>query len=127
MQDGKIVVDLADCRIHADVVRDGRELTIFVAGTAYRLDIEASQEVSDEEPGGRLTAPMPGNVIDVLVKPGDLVEPGRPLMIIEAMKMEHTIQAPSAGRVREIHFAPGDQVMEGDALLAFDTDEEASL
>ena len=67
-------------------------------------------------PGADLSAPMPGSVTQVLVRAGDAVTPGQPLVIIEAMKMEHVIRAPRVGRVHAVHIRPGDQV-EGGATL----------
>ena len=67
--------------------------------------------------GGRLTAPMPGKVVSIAVKVGDVVHKGQPLAVMEAMKMEHTIAAPADGRVLEVLFAPGEQVAEGAELL----------
>jgi acetyl-CoA carboxylase biotin carboxylase subunit len=64
-----------------------------------------------------LTAPMPGQVISVLVAEGQTVAAGDPLMILEAMKMEHTIRAPHAGIVAAIHYQPGDQVRAAAVLL----------
>ncbi|HEX3478695.1 MAG TPA: biotin carboxylase N-terminal domain-containing protein [Kofleriaceae bacterium] len=74
------------------------------------------------EPGagvvaGGLTAPMPGKVVRVLVTPGQEVAAHAPLVVLEAMKMEHTVRAAAAGIVREVHVAVGDQV-EGDRVLA---------
>jgi len=63
---------------------------------------------------------MPGRVIAQPVQPGERVEKGAPLMILEAMKMECTIHAPAAGRVEAFHFAVGDQVTEGVELLQFE-------
>ena len=67
---------------------------------------------------GSLVAPMPGNIISVLVQAGERVALGAPLMILEAMKMEHTISAPLEGVVERVNFAVGDQVAEGAELLA---------
>jgi len=80
---------------------------------------------ADEEPrqGGHLTAPMSGAIVAVLVKPGDAVLRGAPLLILEAMKMEHTIVAPTAGIVSAIHYRQGDQVPEGADLI--DVEAEA--
>ena len=122
--DGGLVAELDGERVHANVVRSDRELTVFVAGVAHRLQVCEFETIQDEEAGGRLTAPMPGSVIEVLVKEGEAVEPGRALMIIEAMKMEHTIVAPMAGRVARVRFAPGEQVKEGDQLIAFEAEQE---
>ena len=69
---------------------------------------------------GALTAPMPGKVVKVLVAEGEEVAAGAPLVVLEAMKMEHTVRAPEPGVVRAIHVAPGDQV-EADRLLAIVT------
>ena len=64
-----------------------------------------------------LTAPMPGQVIAVLVVEGQPVAAGDPLLILEAMKMEHTIRAPHDGVVAIIHYQPGDQVRAGAVLV----------
>lgn len=74
-----------------------------------------SGEVAAE--GGRLTAPMPGKVVSFAVKAGDQVAKGQALAVMEAMKMEHTIAAPTDGVVQELLYAPGDQVTEGAELL----------
>lgn len=79
-----------------------------------------------ETSSGKLTAPMPGKVIAVHVKPGMLVKVGDPLMVVEAMKMEHAITAPFDGEVFEVNYAQGEQVNEGDQLIIFKP-AEASL
>ena len=73
---------------------------------------------ADEGHGGHLTAPMPGAIVSVLVNVGDTVKKGQPLIIMEAMKMEHTIVAPLDGVVEAIYFAPKEQVKEGAELVA---------
>ena len=60
---------------------------------------------------------MPGKVISFAVKAGDKVGKGQALAVMEAMKMEHTIAAPTDGVVAELLYAPGDQVAEGAELL----------
>ncbi len=67
---------------------------------------------------GKLTAPMPGRVMRLLVEPGAKVRRGEPLMVIEAMKMEHTITAPADGVVAAVRFAAGELVEEGAELIA---------
>ena len=64
-----------------------------------------------------LNAPMPGRIISVIATMGDSVEAGAPLLILEAMKMEHTIRAPHNGIVEKIMFATGDFVSEGEELV----------
>ncbi|MFO1321110.1 MAG: acetyl/propionyl/methylcrotonyl-CoA carboxylase subunit alpha [Burkholderiales bacterium] len=118
--EGRLSADLGGVRQLAEIVRRGAEMTLFTGGRSHRLSLETSDGAGDEEGRGSLTAPMPGSVIEVLVKAGDSVEKGAPLMLIEAMKMEHTISAPTGGVVKEIFFAKGDQVLEGVELLAFE-------
>jgi 3-methylcrotonyl-CoA carboxylase alpha subunit len=72
-----------------------------------------------EAEGGRLTAPMPGKIVQLMVAEGASVEKGTPLLIMEAMKMEHTISAPANGKVEALNYAVGDQVAEGAQLLSF--------
>ena len=60
-----------------------------------------------------MTAPMPGRITQLMVEPGMSVQRGQPLMIIEAMKMEHTVVAPADGIVEAVWFSAGDQVEEG--------------
>jgi len=70
-----------------------------------------------EAAAASLAAPMPGKVIQVLVQTGAKVTKNAPLVILEAMKMEHTIVAPYDGEVKEIYFRAGEQVSEGAELL----------
>jgi len=67
-----------------------------------------------------LMAPMPGKVIALLAAVGASVDKGAPLLLLEAMKMEHTISAPRAGTVKSYRYAAGDQVAEGAELVEFD-------
>jgi 3-methylcrotonyl-CoA carboxylase alpha subunit len=122
---GALVADVGGVRLHASVVRTGHALTVFAGGTSHRLELREFEAVSDEEVGGSLTAPMPGSVISVLVSSGERVDKGQPLMILEAMKMEHTIVAPAGGVVAQVCFARGDQVREGEQLFQFE--KEASV
>jgi 3-methylcrotonyl-CoA carboxylase alpha subunit len=62
---------------------------------------------------------MPGKVIALLATVGQKVDKGAPLLILEAMKMEHTITAPKNGRVRAFRYAAGDQVADGAELVDF--------
>lgn len=72
---------------------------------------------------GAITAPLTGRVVRVNVQPGDEVQQGQVLLVIEAMKMENEIQAPRAGKVKEVMVTAGARVSEGDLLLVLDTGE----
>lgn len=73
---------------------------------------------------GSLKSPMPGQVIAFKVAVGDTVKQGEPLAVIEAMKIEHTITAPTDGVVAELLFSAGDLVADGDELLRIDSKAE---
>ncbi len=94
---------------------------VFGEGGVHVLDLYdplAHSQDTQGEHGGGLTAPMPGKIISISVKAGDAVEKGQPLLVMEAMKMEHTISAPADGKVTEVFYAVGDQVTEGAELVA---------
>ncbi len=120
--DGSLTAWLEDAVLRANVVRSGTVLDVFFRGTRYRLELHdpALHEIETDAHGGNLAAPMPGKIIAVLVKGGAKVEKGTPLVILEAMKMEHTIVAQGRGRVTEIHYKVGEQVAEGAELLGFE-------
>ncbi len=117
------VIDGVRCR--ATVVRRGFERIILVDGVSHALLLhDPAQHAADREAGGgRLTAPMPGKIVALLVADGEQVKRGAPLMIMEAMKMEHTIKAPADGRVVSLPFQVGDMVSEGVDLLVFEAGE----
>ena len=105
----------------ADVVRAGDELHVFHNGRHRVLALAdiIAQSAAAEVETGRLTAPMPGKLIAIHAARGARVERGTPLLVMEAMKMEHTIVAPSDGVVSEFLYAVGDQVAEGAELVRF--------
>ena len=69
---------------------------------------------------------MPATVVRVQVKPGDRVDAGATLLVLEAMKMEHTITAPASGRVKHVRYAVGEQVAQGVELVDFEPAPAAS-
>lgn len=100
---------------------EGETLHVFSGGRHHVLAWEdpLAHAGEHEAAGGRLTAPMPGKVVAVIASGGQQVKKGEPLVIMEAMKMEHTISAPSDGLVEEVLYQVGDQVADGAPLLAF--------
>jgi len=102
-------------------VRRGNEATVIADDVTWRLYYidPLAPRAAAAASGGRLTAPMPGKVAQVLIAAGGAVKRGQALMVLEAMKMEHTIAAPADGTVERVHFAPGDLVEEGAELIAF--------
>ncbi|WP_305118758.1 acetyl-CoA carboxylase biotin carboxyl carrier protein subunit, partial [Xanthomonas translucens] len=124
LQDGRLLAQLDVHRVHADAVFAGSRLHLFVAGQAHLFDLhdpvaEADQPIAE---AGGLTAPMPGRVVALLVAPGTRVARGTPLLVLEAMKMEHTLQAPTDGVVHGYRVREGELVGDGVALLEFEED-----
>ena len=100
---------------HVAKVRD--KLWIHYNGDIFTIsELERGAKSSDKAEGG-LSAPMPGTVLDVMVREGQRVREGQPLMTIEAMKMEHRILAPKAGEVISINFNQGERVDMGSVLV----------
>ncbi|MCE9579744.1 MAG: ATP-grasp domain-containing protein [Deltaproteobacteria bacterium] len=121
-QDGAVVVeDEQGVRRTVRVVRDG--LRHHVDGLVLVEEPRFPDSAAQHTPGA-LTAPMPGKVVKVLVAAGDAVVVGTPLMVLEAMKMEHSVKATVAGTVASIAVAAGDQVA-ADQVLAVVTPAEA--
>jgi 3-methylcrotonyl-CoA carboxylase alpha subunit len=118
--DGRLALILDGVRSTAIVLEHGERTAVFIAGESWQFDtIDPLVPPQGGETGaGRLTAPMPGRVIELLVAPGASVKKGQPMMVIEAMKMEHTIAAPRDGIVAAVNFAAGDLVEEGAELIA---------
>ncbi|MFZ8907159.1 MAG: acetyl-CoA carboxylase biotin carboxyl carrier protein subunit [Poseidonia sp.] len=114
---GRLHLTLRDgrtCLAHAAKVGD--VWWVHLDGRTYKWErIEPGSSGAEDE--GGLVAPMPGKVLEVLVAQGDVVEAGTPLMVLEAMKMEHRIVAASDGKVVAVHYAAGDQVAQGAVLL----------
>ena len=121
LPDGRLLVRLDDRTFVARAVRQGREWHVFCDGEHRRLALEDDLATLDVDARtGTLAAPMPGKVIKVMTEAGARVTKGQPLLILEAMKMEHTITAPADGVVKEVHFAAGDQVLEGVELITLE-------
>jgi 3-methylcrotonyl-CoA carboxylase alpha subunit len=105
--------------VYAHGAPQDRRYAVFAAeGSALLADHDPlAQAGAGAAAEGRLSAPMPGKVVGFFVKPGDTVQRGQAVAVMEAMKMEHTLTAPRDGVVGELLYAVGDQVAEGGELL----------
>ena len=126
--DTRLTVAIDGHTLTGSVVSHGADLHVFCTGAYHKLTrfdpLHAGED--DDTVGGSLTAPMPGCVRAVLVAVGETVQRGAPLLVLEAMKIEHTISAPCDGTVTEIRFAPGEQVTaEGIELVKIEPRAEA--
>ena len=102
--------------------RTTKGVWIFIKGHSYFVSHEKKQHMSAEQmttqvSDGTVTSPMPGKVFKILVQNGDAVKVGQDLVVIEAMKMEHTLVAPHDGVVSECKISVGDLVDLGQVLL----------
>lgn len=112
--------------------RGNGELTVHVDGVAVPVAIarprtSRSRHGREGAHGGgpvSVSAPMPGRIVKVLVKPGESVAPRQGLIVVEAMKMENELRAPAAARVKRVHVAPGSAVEKGAMLLEMEADHE---
>ncbi len=123
--DDNLRVDLNGLQLNATVVVAGERRYVFLHGRTWHLArIDPLYHGGEGGgPEGGLLAPMPGNVIALIAQEGAKVEKGAPLLILEAMKMEHTITAPAAGTVKAFRFAVGDQVGDGAELVEFEAEK----
>jgi pyruvate carboxylase subunit A/propionyl-CoA carboxylase alpha chain len=109
-----------------DVARYGEQ--IFVDSPLGPVQLVALPRFPDPDATvaqGSLLAPMPGSVLRVGAAVGDTVTAGQPLIWLEAMKMEHTVTAPSDGVLAELNVEAGQQVEVGAVLARVDTEGEA--
>ena len=124
-ENGQLRADLDGLRLTATVVAAGERRHVFLHG---RVHVFASVDplyhgLEGGGGDGGLTAPMPGKVVALLAAVGARVAKGEPLLILEAMKMEHTIAAPAAGVVMSFRFGVGEQVSDGAELVEFEIDK----
>lgn len=127
---------------------EGQEMSMQVNGTHYNVTVEtelekkpviarpASKPQVAAAPSGtvqraaapkaaaaggeKVTSPLPGTILDVLVNVGDQVKDGQCVVLLEAMKMENNIEAPRAGVIKSVNVRKGDSVLEGDVLVVIE-------
>jgi 3-methylcrotonyl-CoA carboxylase alpha subunit len=117
---GVIEAQIDDQYYAARIVVSGRDLYCIRGGATVQATLLEDDPASferDVKSDGRITAPMPGQVLAINVKAGDSVQVDAPLLVLEAMKMEHTIVAPAHGVVETVAVAVGARVEEGAELI----------
>lgn len=124
-RDGRIELEREHRRIHVAGVARGGQLHVWISGRTMVAQCEAP---GDEERAteASLASPLPAVVLEVLVQPGDEVQAGQRLVLLESMKTVLTIRAPRAGVVRALHCHPGDAVAGGSPLLELVPQAEAA-
>lgn len=142
-REGELIVRRGDHLIEASIVSEGERLVLRLEGRNVRGVVHTSRErivvshagrtwvlershgppgagAAAEVGGGDIEAPMTGTVLEVLCAEGDEVEVGTPLVVVEAMKMEHRLTAPSAATVMSVDVASGESVDIGQVLVRLD-------
>jgi oxaloacetate decarboxylase alpha subunit len=100
---------------------NGKEYTVEVADSGELADVRtpaAASAPARSQSGETVAAVLAGNIFKVLVAPGDTVEKGQPLLVVEAMKMETTVSSPKDGTISDVFIREGDVVAVGDGLVA---------
>ncbi|HQS14759.1 MAG: 3-methylcrotonyl-CoA carboxylase [Rhodospirillales bacterium 24-66-33] len=129
LEDGRLSIGLGQDSFVATVVRrtaldGGIDYTLFMGEGSNRLRLVDPLDVTQYEATASadavVRAPLPGKIIDLRVKAGDTVSKGQALLVLEAMKMEHTLAAPADGTVKSLRYAVGEQVPEGAELVEFE-------
>jgi biotin carboxyl carrier protein len=116
---------VGSCSHVADVTEQDGACLVEVAGETYTVQVEEATRYTIRTRGGAggasgtrtLTAPLPGRITHVAVRPGEAVRPGDTLLVIEAMKMENEFKATGPGTVAEVRVEAGQAVNSGDVLL----------
>ena len=116
LTDGRIMVQLDGRSRIAHSAKVGDVWWVHIDGHIFCIEKTEAGSADGDSDGG-MTAPMPGKILEVKVADGQTVEAGELLLVMEAMKMEHRIVAPTDGVVAKVNFSMGDQVQQGDILV----------
>jgi len=128
LDDATLLLTVDGRRYQVGIARSGRERFVGVGGEVYHF-VSESGAVSTHSVGNiappEITAPMPGKVLQILVQPGDHVDTGAGLLILEAMKMENRLTAEAAATVAEVRVTAGQTVDGGQVLVVLEYEGEA--
>jgi biotin carboxyl carrier protein len=123
---GQFQFTLENSTYKCSVSKDGNIRFIHLDGEDYELkrvpdlvsEFGESEDIAIAE--GNLSSPMPGRIVKIFVKIGELVKKGQDLLVVEAMKMENKISAPFTGRIREVYYSEGDQIEANVSLIVIE-------
>jgi biotin carboxyl carrier protein len=116
------LVTFDDIRRPAVIRRSGGEVIVTLDDEQYRLRVGPAVPIGRRAAAGpsgmgEVKAPIPGLIVSVEIAEGDVIEQGRPVVVMEAMKMQSELRAPLAGTVTAVHVKPGQEVMGGTVLV----------
>ncbi|NOR23734.1 MAG: acetyl-CoA carboxylase biotin carboxylase subunit [Desulforhopalus sp.] len=128
IENNEFHADLDGHRLRASVGRHDSSYSLYTQDSALQFTV-IEADLGDEDAGqgaGALNAPMNGTIVELTATEGGIVKKGDTLLVMEAMKMEHTIRAPADGKVTRFYYQPGDLVDGGAELLDFEVDSETA-
>jgi len=112
--------------IGVEHMADGYTITTGARSADFRVEdyelarLKKAAGIDDEAALKQVAAPMPGLIVDVVCQPGDEVNKGQPLLVMEAMKMENDIKSPIAGRIKSVKVSPRESVDKGTIMIEFE-------
>jgi biotin carboxyl carrier protein len=118
-----LMVDHRVCPVEVERRGDGLPVRVFLKGIPFDVDISKMAstrfrpELPDREISGEVRANLPGQIVEIFVKPGQVIKAGAPLAILDAMKMENELMAPKDGIIQSITAQPGQILAKGDLIL----------
>ncbi len=118
--DGRLRLVAPEGAVEVVLTRGDREIFVTLPGSDHRVELETARRRAAHgahAAGAEVSLPMPGRVVKLHVHEGDRVHKGQPLVVIEAMKMEHTLKAPRDGAVLRLTAREGEMVEAGVALM----------
>ena len=123
--EGSLKALIDGVEVNVVVLSYKKDITIFSSGRVVDLHLFTPELDGDtiDGNGGRLVAPMPGSIVQVMVEVDSCVDKGQPLLVMDSMKVETTIAANFDGVVKGVHIAPGEQVQEGTLLIEIEQEE----
>jgi acetyl/propionyl-CoA carboxylase alpha subunit len=119
-----IIVTMRGDSAHAYAATHGDKIVAFERGEAYLFTADTGEVEGGEAAAsdGAILSPMPGKIVSVAAKAGAKLKKGDPILVLEAMKMEHTLTAPFDGKLAELNAKAGAQVSEGVVLAKIEKD-----
>jgi 3-methylcrotonyl-CoA carboxylase alpha subunit len=112
-----LTAQINDEEYHRTVIFQENRIYLLSKDHDLLFTLPIRNQASQTKTENTLRAPMPGKIVQILIKENDTVAPDQALVVLEAMKMEHTLRASQAGIIKTIHFQVGDQLNEGDVVV----------
>ena len=130
-REGSLTLVVNKKPLHVYVAREAQRTLVSVEGQVYEFTQgQERQKKARRHDSGRLDpevrSPMPGKILQVLVKEGMPVDAGQPLVLLEAMKMENSLTAEGAAVVKKVHVSPGDLVDLGQIVIELEFQAETT-